>query len=184
MNKHALTLAFLTAAALNTAAWAATEQFVVDLQPEGDAGRTGSGSGTLTFDDALNTLTFNDILWSGLSAPSSNAHIHGPSGLFPETAGVIYGLSPDFTTLGGTNGTISGTLTLVDGTAGIDLADQIGQLEGGQWYINIHSDAFLGGEIRGQILIPEPSTWALLGLGATLVGWHLRRGRRVAAYRR
>jgi hypothetical protein len=171
MKKHSLILALFTAAALNTAAWAATQEFVVTLEPVEEVGATGGGSGTLTFDDALNTLSFNDILWSGLSAPANNAHIHGP---LPAT-GVIYPLSPTYTTLGDTFGTISGTLTLTEGTAGFSLADQIQDLQNGEWYINIHSTAFPGGEIRGTILIPEPSTWALLGLGIAVIGWRLRR---------
>jgi len=64
----------------------------------------------------------------------------------------------------------------VDGTGGFSLAQQISQLEGGLWYINIHSANFGGGEIRGQILpVPEPSTLALLGLGAGALVWRLRR---------
>jgi hypothetical protein len=147
-------------------------------QPDarGRGGRTGSGSGTLTLDTDLNTLTFNDITWGGLSANANNAHIHGPSDPFPDTAGVIYDLvGPGYTALGSTSGTISGTLPLVDGTAGITLADQLLQLQNGQWYINIHSTAFTGGEIRGHILIPEPSTWALLGLGTAVIAWRMRR---------
>jgi hypothetical protein len=175
MKKHSWTIALLAAVALNTAAWAATQQYLITLEPEGAEGRTGGGSGTITFDDSLNTLTFNDILWSGLSAPANNAHIHGPSAPFPATAGVLYGLAPTYTTLGDTFGTISGTLELTDGTAGYSLGDQLLQLENGEWYINIHSTAFPGGEIRGHILIPEPSTWALLGLGAVAMGWRLRR---------
>lgn len=163
-------------AVLNTAALGATQQYFITLEPEGAGGRTGSGSGTLTFDDTLNTLTFNDILWSGLSAPANNAHIHGPSAPFPATAGVLYDLvGPGYTTLGDTFGTISGTLSLADGVGGHSLADQLLQLQNGEWYINIHSTAFPGGEIRGHILIPEPSTWALIGLGAAVLGWRLRR---------
>ena len=46
------------------------------------------------------------------------------------------------------------------------LGQQVSDLEGGQWYINIHSSTFGGGEIRGQILpVPEPSTLLLLGVG-------------------
>jgi hypothetical protein len=72
-------------------------------------------------------------------------------------------------------GVISGTLQLTDGSAGIALADQLDQLRSGQWYINIHSVDFPAGEIRGHILVPEPSTWALLGLGGAVMAWRLRR---------
>jgi hypothetical protein len=175
MKKRSLTIALLAAVALNTAAFAAMQEFVIDFQPEGGDGRTGGGSGTLVFDTELNTLTFNDILWSGLSAPANNAHIHGPSGPFPDSAGVLYPLQPTYTTMGDTFGTLSGTLPLVDGTGGFDLSDQLLQLYNGEWYVNIHSTAFPGGEIRGHILIPEPSTWALLGLGTAVLAWGLRR---------
>ena len=149
---------------------AAVEDFTValDAAQAGGAGRQGTGSGTLTFDSSVNQLTFNNIVWSGLSGNSTDAHIHGPAA--PGTgAGVIYPLaSAGFTTgvPGATAGTISGTLQLVDGTAGMPLGQQVSDLEGGQWYINIHSSTFGGGEIRGQILpVPEPSTLLLLGVG-------------------
>jgi len=56
------------------------------------------------------------------------------------------------------------------------IANQISDLEGGLWYINIHSSVFPNGEIRGQILpVPEPSILALFGLSASALLWHLRR---------
>ena len=160
--------AFLTAItaglfALNQMSFAATENFTVSLDAAQagtvGAGGTGSGSGTLSYDTVASTLTLNNITYSGLSANSTFAHIHGSD-----------------TTLGGTSGAFNGTVPLVDGTGGFSLAQQISQLEGGLWYINIHSANFGGGEIRGQILpVPEPSTLALLGLGAGALVWRLRR---------
>jgi hypothetical protein len=42
--------------------------------------------------------------------------------------------------------------------------------------MNVHTSVFPGGEIRGQLLlIPEPSTAALLGLGAGATALALRR---------
>jgi hypothetical protein len=29
---------------------------------------------------------------------------------------------------------------------------QIGQLEAGMWYVNVHTEAHKGGEIRGQVV--------------------------------
>lgn len=178
MKKILLAVATLTALSFSQATFAALQNFTVTLDgaQDGGGGRTGSGSGTLTLDNVANTLTLNNITWSGLSANANNAHIHGPSGPDPAFAGVLYGLSPTYTTLGSTSGTISGTLPLVAGTGGFTIAEQISQLQSDLWYINVHSVAFGGGEIRGVIVpVPEPSTMALLGLGAGALVWRLRR---------
>ena len=151
------------------------------LTPEADGGgaRTGSGIVNLTLDGTTLTLSGS---FSGLSANSSGAHIHGPqANPFPQTASVIYDFSAlGLTTLGSTSGTINGTIALVPkGTGGsYTVAQQVSDLNNGMWYINIHSTGqFAGGEIRGQILpVPEPSTIALAGLGlAGMIGLGIRR---------
>ena len=61
---------------------------------------------------------------------------------------------------GTTTGTFSGSGTLTTG--------QITDLNAGNLYVNLRSNVFPSGEIRGQIeAAPEPSTWALMlgGLG-------------------
>ena len=148
--------------------FAALEDFTVSLSGAQETPVNTSpatGFGTMTFDTSAITLTLNNISYSGLTTNSTLAHIHGP-GAPGVSAGVLYGMSPNFTTLGSTSGTFSGTLTLVAGTGGFSIAQQVSQLEGGLWYLNVHDANFPAGEIRGQILpIPEPSEMALLGLG-------------------
>jgi hypothetical protein len=52
----------------------------------------------------------------------------------------------------------------------------ISAIAGQRAYWNIHSSSFPGGEIRGFLVpVPEPSTLALLGLGAGAIAWRLRR---------
>ena len=154
-------------------ATAHAQSYSISLSPEGAGGRTGSGSGSLTLSG--NTLSV-DVSFSGLSGTVNNAHIHGPAGPFPETAGVLYGLNP-ITTQNASAGTINGSVTLADGTGGLTLAQQLDQLNGEMWYINIHTaPTFGGGEIRGQIVpVPEPSTYALMGMGLAVLAWRLRR---------
>ena len=68
----------------------------------------------------------------------------------------------------GSGGTVAGARTrLITG------------LNAGQAYFNIHTNAFPGGEIRGQLsLVPEPATWAMMIAGFGIVGAALRRRRR------
>jgi hypothetical protein len=118
-----------------------------EVPPNG--GRTGSGFGTITLSGTA--LTFNNITYSGLSGTVANAHIHGPA-LPGQIGNVLYPLIPTYTSTGGHSGSINGTLNLVAGTGGWTIAQQLDQLNTGQWYINIHtSPTFGGGEIRGQI---------------------------------
>ena len=169
-------LAFL-AAIVTSLAVAQAQNFTVNMTPAQDGGgtRMGSGSGTLTLNTTLDTLTFNNIMFAGLSAPSTAGHIHGPAAPGVST-GVLYPLGGTFFTLGTTSGSINGTLQLLTGTGGFDLPTQITQLESSLWYINIHDSVFLGGEIRGQILpVPEPSALPLLGIGVCGLWLLLRR---------
>ena len=55
--------------------------------------------------------------------------------------------------------------------------NQISELVNGLWYVNVTSSTMPDGQLRGQILaVPEPSAWALLGLGlGPLVLQHWRR---------
>lgn len=186
MKRTILPLIAVGLFALNHTSFAAIENFTISLDAAQENNpsdtSTATGSGTLTLDTTANTLTFNNIVWSGLSADSTASHIHGPAGAGTST-GVIYFLSSPqpFTTTGAgiRSGTISGTMNLTDPTqngVAYPVATQIANLESGLWYINVHSTAFPAGEIRGQILpVPEPSTLALLGLGVGALVWRQRR---------
>ena len=60
-----------------------------------------------------------------------------------------------------------------DGTFGAGpftlTSEQISQLQGGLWYVEITSFTMPDGQLRGQILpVPEPSALTLLSLGAVL----------------
>jgi plastocyanin len=100
---------------------------------------TATGSGTFALEG--NVLRFN-IRYAGLSTNSTAAHIHGPA-TAQQSTGVLIDFAP-FHTVGGTNGTISGSVVLTPAQKAHILA--------GRTYVNVHSIAFGGGEIRGQLM--------------------------------
>lgn len=108
------------------------------------------GSGTLSLEG--NTLHFN-VSYSGLSGAAVAAHIHGPASA-SGAAGVVLDLAPFNGGAFGTNGTLSGSATITPELKAMLLT--------GTTYINIHTPANGGGEIRGQIA-PVAFTSALSG---------------------
>ncbi|MCP5524423.1 MAG: CHRD domain-containing protein [Verrucomicrobiales bacterium] len=80
--------------------------------------------------------------YQGLTGTATGAHIHGPASAF-QTAGVLVGLEPFNGGSFGESGFLTGSLDLDAG--------QLGSLIDGQTYLNIHTAANSGGEIRGQI---------------------------------
>ncbi len=166
----------LALAAATTFAQAQSFIGTLDAGQDGGGNRTGSGVFYLTLTENVMTITGD---FSGLSGVTVNAHIHGPSPA-GQNSGVLYGLFNQIT-LGADNksGSINTTIPLIanPNNTTFDIPTQIGQLNGGLWYFNIHSSTFGGGEIRGQILaVPEPSTIALGAMGfAGFVIWQLRR---------
>jgi hypothetical protein len=133
----------------------------------GSGGEVGAG---ISFDDVSNILTLN-VGWgsgngfSNLSGNVTAAHIHGPtvaSGVasFTQNASVKYGL--DGATVGFNNSATNGGWT--NTTVNILPGDVAGLLAG-QFYLNVHTAANTGGEIRGNLVaVPEPSSVALVAL--------------------
>ena len=152
---------------VSTLTLAQAQSYIATLDGAQDGGMGRTGSGSVLINLTGTTLTFSSGTFSGLSGNVNNAHIHGPAPI-GSPAGVLYNLGGPIIPLGSTAGTISGSVNLIANPNGttFTVAQQLAQLNSGQWYVNIHSTTFPGGEIRGQILlVPEPATWALGGLG-------------------
>jgi hypothetical protein len=96
----------------------------------------GAGTAEVTYDTTSKTLTWT-VTFDGLTGPATAAHFHGPAER-GQNAGVAL--------LIGNNPTspAKGTATLTDA--------QAADLAAGRWYINIHTAANRGGEIRGQVV--------------------------------
>jgi len=133
---HWLILSVFTLFVICGAARADQVKFRANLAAGPGIPSAGKGAATATLDTATKTLTW-DVEYSGLSGPATAAHIHGPA-----DPGKDAGVVVPFT--GSLASPIKGSATLTDA--------QIGQLESGKWYINIHTAANKGGEIRGQLV--------------------------------
>lgn len=99
---------------------------------------TGTGNASVTVDTLNNTVTVEGS-FSDLTSPATAAHIHGPAKQ-GQNAGVILTLELS----GDTSGFITGNGTLTPA--------EIDDVLNGLTYVNVHSDTYPGGEIRGQIV--------------------------------
>ncbi len=137
---HKTTLAALGFAA-TVLAWgysqAATEVFKGTLSSGAEVppiAGTGTGAAVVNFDPATKEITYT-VTYSGLSGPAKAAHIHCGA-----AAGANAGVSVPFKS---TASPITGSATLTDA--------QIADLEAGKCYVNIHTEAHGGGELRAQL---------------------------------
>jgi len=137
-------LAAVFAVGFVTAASAATLQFHATLNGKSEVPpnqTAGTGEALATLDTTSKVLTYT-VTFANLTGPAAAAHFHGPA-----AAGANAGVA---VAIGGKGPTIpiTGTATLTDA--------QITDLEAGMWYVNVHTAANPGGEIRGQVTPVKP----------------------------
>lgn len=96
---------------------------------------SGTGNLEASLDKATHTLRWK-MTYSGLTGPATAAHFHGPA--LPGTnAGVVV----PFPNAG----------SPIDGQATLSPA-QTDDLMAGKWYVNVHTERYPAGEIRGQVM--------------------------------
>jgi hypothetical protein len=132
-------LAAVFAAGLVSAAEAATQKYHAVLNSKSEVPptmSTGTGSFAGSLDMTSKVLTYT-LTFDGLTGPATAAHIHGPAAK-GVNAGVVVPLGT-----GVPVSPVSGTATLTP--------EQISDMRSGKYYVNVHTDANKGGEIRGQV---------------------------------
>jgi hypothetical protein len=116
-------------------AFAETMTFTAELKgsnevPPTDSAATGTAEVTVDTDSKKLSWT---VTSSGLSGDPAAAHFHGPA-VVGANAGPVVDISA----------------SIAKGTADITDA-QLAELQTGKWYLNIHTQKFPDGEIRGQV---------------------------------
>jgi hypothetical protein len=97
---------------------------------------TGTGSAEIAYDTTTKMLTWT-VTFNELTGPATVAHFHGPAAP-GANAGVVVLIANNPTS------PAKGTATLTDA--------QAADLQGGRWYVNVHTAANRGGELRGQVV--------------------------------
>ena len=132
---------------------------------------SGSGHADITVDTAANTLTYH-VVYSGLTSPEIAAHIHGPAARGEVSFTYLYWFP-----LGPTK---DGVWNYPENLEADILA--------GRTYVNIHTQTWNTGEIRGQIEQAVPAGtragWLALAVALLVTGawFRLRSARRTGAF--
>lgn len=102
------------------------------------------GNGTGKIEGVIN-MASNELRWKitcgGLSSLVTAIHFHGPA-TEAQNAGVVVPIT------GGCDGPGS------TGSAVLS-RDQLADLLAGKWYVNVHTQRFPNGEIRGQVAVTQ-----------------------------
>ena|ERR1700748_940497 len=126
------------AATLAFVAPACAEKFKATMDGKSEVpATTSSGTGTadIDYDPASKKLTWK-VTYSGLTGPATAGHFHGPA-----EVGKNAGVAVPITNIA--SSPVEGSATLTDA--------QAADLEAGKYYVNVHTAANPGGEIRGQV---------------------------------
>ena len=140
MYKTALVLGLFAAVTAMPAAQAAMITYKATLNAASEVPPTtssGTGTAAVTVDPATKQVSWR-VEYSGLTGPAAAAHIHCGA-----AAGANSGVAVSFGPAAGLASPIAGSGTMTDA--------QIADLAAGKCYVNIHTAANKGGEIRGQL---------------------------------
>lgn len=131
----------------------------------------GTGVGQVDVDAAAHTMRVQ-VTFSGLLGPTTASHIHAPTAVAGTGTAGVATTTPFFAgfPIGVTSGSYDNTLDMTlassynpsyitanGGTTASAEAALFAAIAAGKAYLNIHTQAFTPGEIRGFLLAPVPA---------------------------
>ncbi len=132
-------IAVAACTALAVPAFAETVNYTTDLTAGAEVPPTDSpatGTADVTVDTEAKTVSWT-VTYEGLTGDATAAHIHGPASE-TENAGPVVDMSG----------------SIMEGSG--DITDeQLSELDAGQYYVNVHTEKYPAGEIRGQLFKAE-----------------------------
>lgn len=149
----------------------------------------GAGFAIVTIDDVAKSMRVQ-VTFSGLLSPTTASHIHccAPFGTNAGVATQVpsFGGFPLGVLAGSYDRVFDMSLAASFNPAFLNNVVNGGNIDtaratlfngmiAAQSYLNVHTQASPGGEIRGQLrAVPEPTTWAMMLLGFGIVGAAMR----------
>ena len=121
-----------------------------------------TGFAVVNIDTTANAIDW-EITYSGLTGPinAPGGHFHGPA-VLGSNGGLQVDIVGDFAGTGSGAPLGQPQSGILVGSYDSMTDQQISDILGGLWYINIHTDLNPAGELRGQV-VPAPGALALLG---------------------
>lgn len=160
--------------------------------PGGTTTSEATGSGLVTYDRVAGTLAYR-FSWVGLEGDLTKLHVHGPAGAEASNPNHLFEMLNAVqdvidAELDPRDDVFEGAIALP--ADGLECEEEAGDTETAaaatlpcllerRAYLNVHTTSYPMGEIRGNVVLPEPGGWVGGGVVLlTLVAAHTRRERR------